>query len=111
MTTRNLNKTWRDVVFAQYAADHEADVPFPVRYLIHVRTWGRDIFINIPQKIDVRTLRQAVLEFYAATRSGEPLWEGEHISVQPRGLTRAVVGHEGVGTEQPAEEARETGLT
>jgi hypothetical protein len=35
MRTRNLNKTWYDVVVDQYTADFEADVPFPVRYLIN----------------------------------------------------------------------------
>ncbi|KAK4235361.1 hypothetical protein C8A03DRAFT_36793 [Achaetomium macrosporum] len=53
MTTRNLNQTWRDVVFNQYAADHAAGVPFPVRYLIYASQWNRDIFIEIPAKIDV----------------------------------------------------------
>lgn len=85
MTTRNLNKTWRDVIFAQYTADYEADVPFPVRYLINVRTYNnRDILINIPQKIDVRTFKKAVLAFYIATRFGEPRWKNEHIWVEPR---------------------------
>ena len=53
MTTRNLNQTWRDVVFNPYAADHAADVQFPVRYLINASQWKRDIFIEIPTKIDV----------------------------------------------------------
>jgi hypothetical protein len=53
MTSRNLNQTWRDVVFNQYAADHADDVPFPVRYLIHASPWNMDIFIEIPAKIDV----------------------------------------------------------
>jgi hypothetical protein len=85
MTTRNLNKTWRDVVYAQYTKDYEDDVPFPVRYLINVRTYNnRDIFINIPRKIDVFTFKQVVSAFYTATRFGEPRWESEHIWVEPR---------------------------
>lgn len=35
MTSCTLNAKWRDTIFTQYAADLEADVPFPVRYLIN----------------------------------------------------------------------------
>ncbi|KAF7541925.1 hypothetical protein G7054_g332 [Neopestalotiopsis clavispora] len=85
MTSRNLNKTWRDVVWDQYAQDLEADVPFPVRYLIHAAQWRRDIFITIPSKIDSRTLRLATLEFHKQRRGhADPLWDGEHISVRLR---------------------------
>lgn len=85
MTTRNLNQTWRDVVFKQYAADYDADVPFPVRYLIKADTWGRDIFIEIPHKIDLRTFKKAVLDAMKATHKLEdPTHHGEHISVRPR---------------------------
>ncbi|KAK6066105.1 hypothetical protein SCUP515_10852 [Seiridium cupressi] len=87
MTTRNLNRTWRDVVWAQYAADLEADVPFPVRYLIHSPQWKCDIMITIPSKIEYQTFRRAVLDFAITVRpqrQTEPIWEGEHISVRPR---------------------------
>lgn len=87
MTSRNLNKTWRDVVWEQYEADFQADVPFPVRYLIHAGEWKRDIFITIPNKISYQDFRRAVLDFYVATRrleQREPLWENEFISVRPR---------------------------
>jgi hypothetical protein len=39
MAFRNLNKTWRDVVFEQYEEDHAAGVPFPVTYLINATQW------------------------------------------------------------------------
>lgn len=87
MTTRNLNKTWRDVVWDQYEADFEADVLFPVRYLIHASEWKRDIFITIPNKITHEDFRRAVLDFLVATRrveKREPIWENELISVRPR---------------------------
>lgn len=84
MTTRNLNTTWRDVVFTQYAADYEADVPFPVTYLINVPEWKQDILIKIPKKIDLKTLRKSVLDFCRAARGADPIYDGEHISVQPR---------------------------
>lgn len=84
MTSRNLNQTWRDVVFAQYDSDHAADVPFPVRYLIQASPWQRDIFILIPRKISPRELRHAVGAFYAARRHDEPVFDGPLISVWPR---------------------------
>lgn len=88
MTTRNLNRTWRDVVFKQYEQDHEADVPFPVRYLINITTrfgWKGDIFIEIPTKIDPRVLRRALLDWYCAVGTAADLTHrGEHISVRPR---------------------------
>ncbi|KAK7715037.1 hypothetical protein SLS64_003734 [Diaporthe eres] len=84
MTTRNLNQTWRDVVFTQYTADYEADVPFPVTYITNVPEWKQDILIKIPKKIDLKTLRKSVLDFCHATRGADPVYDGEHISVQPR---------------------------
>lgn len=87
MTTRNLNRTWRDVIFAQYEADHEADVPFPIRYLINAPEWKQDIFIEIPSKVDPKTLRNAVLLFYRDSLRGSPEYVGEHISVRPRKRT------------------------
>lgn len=89
MTTRNLNKTWRDVVFKQYAADLEADVPYPVRYLINIPVVyglpGRDIWIEIPSKIDLKTLKNAVLAFMLATRDiGDPTYNDDHIAVRAR---------------------------
>lgn len=84
MTTRNLNKTWRDIVFAQYAADFDADVPFPVRYLINADVWKKDIFIEIPTKIPVETLRRSVLTFRAKRLNSDPAYRDENISVRAR---------------------------
>ncbi|KAK4122546.1 hypothetical protein N657DRAFT_681555 [Parathielavia appendiculata] len=84
MTTRNLNQTWRDVVFNQYAADYAADVPFPVRYLIHADQWNRDIFIEIPTKIDAPTFRRAILDFCVARRNQAPVYGDDRIKVRPR---------------------------
>lgn len=85
MTSRNLNQTWRDVVFKQYESDHAADVPFPVRYLISASEWKRDIFIKIPAKIDVPVFRQAVLHFVKAKRlEDDPAYEDERIKVRAR---------------------------
>jgi hypothetical protein len=85
MTTRNLNKTWRDVVVDQYAADFDADVPFPVRYLINADVWKKDIFIEIPTKIPVETLRRSVLTFVRAKRlDSDPAYRDENISVRAR---------------------------
>jgi len=84
MTSRNLNTTWRDTIFKQYAADFEADVPYPVRYLINAPPW-KDIFITVPEKIDLRAYRNAVFTFYKAKHCSEdPTYEDEQISVQPR---------------------------
>ncbi|KAK6196707.1 hypothetical protein LQW54_011275 [Pestalotiopsis sp. IQ-011] len=112
MTSRNLNKTWRDVVWDQYAQDLEADVPFPVRYLIHAAQWRRDIFITIPSKIDTRTLRRAVLEFVKARRrEPDPLWDGEYISVRACVRQRVPQGQESGAESVPQEGPLERGYT
>jgi hypothetical protein len=92
MTSRNLNTTWRDTIFTQYAADLEDDVPFPVRYLINAPPW-RDIFITVPEKIDLRAYKNAVLAFYKDRRCSEdPTYEDECISVRPRKAVGGAVG-------------------
>ena len=85
MTTRNLNQTWRDVVFKQYEEDHAADVPFPVRHLINAPEWKKDIFIEIPTKIGVPVFRQAVLRFCRTRRlTDDPAYEDDLIKVRAR---------------------------
>jgi hypothetical protein len=100
MTSRNLNQTWRDVIFKQYAADHEADVPFPVTYLINVPEWKQDIRIKIPQKIDLKTFKHSVLDFLRATGGEDPVYDGEHISVRPRKRPSSVPEHPTTGKER-----------
>ncbi|KAK4113662.1 hypothetical protein N656DRAFT_796899 [Canariomyces notabilis] len=85
MTSRNLNQTWRDVVFKQYEQDHAAGVPFPIRYLINAAEWKNDIFIEIPNKIDVPVFRQAVLYFSRTRRlADDPAYEDNLIKVRAR---------------------------
>lgn len=85
MTTRNLNKTWRDVVFAQYAADLEADVLFPLRYLIHASEWNKDIFIEIPENASVKTFRHSIFNLFRVKHvEPEPDYQDENISVRAR---------------------------
>ncbi|KAH7261652.1 hypothetical protein BKA59DRAFT_519 [Fusarium tricinctum] len=85
MTSRNLNKTWRDIVFEQYEADYAADVPFPVRYLIYGDQWKRDIVIEIPTKIEVPVFRQALLHAASSRRlENDPAYEDHLIKVRAR---------------------------
>ena len=84
MTFRNLNETWRDVVFRTYAQDHQDDVPFPVTYLISATEWKRDIIIEVPKKIDVKAYRHSVLKFTINLRFQDPVYDDEYISVRPR---------------------------
>ncbi|KAJ3501635.1 hypothetical protein NM208_g16898 [Fusarium decemcellulare] len=85
MTSRNLNNTWRDVVFKQYEDDHAADVPFPIIYLIYAPQWKKDIFIEIPIKIDVPVFRQAVLHAASSRRLlDDPAYEDDLIRVRAR---------------------------
>ncbi|KAI8677387.1 hypothetical protein NCS56_00628600 [Fusarium sp. Ph1] len=84
MTSRNLNETWRDVVFRTYAQDHQDDVPFPVTYLISATEWKRDIIIEVPKKIDVKAYRHSVLKFTINLRFQGPVYDDEYISVRPR---------------------------
>ncbi|ETS84207.1 hypothetical protein PFICI_02232 [Pestalotiopsis fici W106-1] len=112
MTSRNLNKTWRDVVWEQYAQDLAADVPFPVRYLIHAAQWRRDIFITIPSKIDARTLRRAVLEFAKERRrEADPFWDGEYISVRLRARPALTGQGESAAESVPLDDGPERGYT
>lgn len=83
MTTRNLNRTWRDVVFKQYADDYEADVPFPVRYLINTPQWSRAIIIEVPNKIEIKTLRQSIGAFFRAKHTSEdPTYDDGQIAIR-----------------------------
>ncbi|CAJ0550277.1 Ff.00g102070.m01.CDS01 [Fusarium sp. VM40] len=85
MTSRNLNKTWRDVIFEQYEADHAADVLFPITYLINAKEWKKDIFIEIPTKIDVPVFRQALLHAVRSRlRLDDPAYEDELIKIRAR---------------------------
>lgn len=84
MTFRNLNETWRDVVFRTYAQDHQDDVPFPVTYLVWAAEWKRDIIIEVPKKIDVKAYRHSVLKFTTNLRFQDPVYDDEYISVRPR---------------------------
>lgn len=89
MTSRNLNRTWREVVCKQYAADLEVNVPIPLRYLISVPMIyglpGQDIWIEVPSKIDLKPYKNALLAITLATRHvGDPMYSDEHITVQPR---------------------------
>ncbi|GMF78041.1 hypothetical protein BDV35DRAFT_395739 [Aspergillus flavus] len=85
MTTRNLNKTWRDIIFDQYSADLSANEPFPIRYLINAPEWKKDIFINVPKKISLEAYRSSVLAFCRTKyRDSDPIYEDENLSVRPR---------------------------
>ncbi|KAF4966050.1 hypothetical protein FSARC_6250 [Fusarium sarcochroum] len=78
MTTRNLNKTWRDVVFEQYPADLESDSPFPISYLIFVPKWKKDNLLNIPDKIEIKVFKSAVLEFARQALLDSPNIDSPH---------------------------------
>ncbi|KAJ4169821.1 hypothetical protein NW754_005968 [Fusarium falciforme] len=84
MTFRNLNETWRDVVFRTYAQDHQDDVRFPVTYLIFATEWKRNIIIEVPKKVDVKAYRHSVLKFAINLRFQDPVYDDEYISVRPR---------------------------
>lgn len=85
MTTRNLNKTWRDVLFQQYEQDYAEDVPFPVRYLLNVPEHHQDLWWEIREKIEPGTFRQAIFAWYQATRNTDNLtYEDQHIGVTIR---------------------------
>ncbi|KAF4502893.1 hypothetical protein FAGAP_851 [Fusarium agapanthi] len=85
MTSRNLNKTWRDIVFEQYEADHAADVPFPIRYMIYGDQWKTDIIIEIPKKVDVPVFRQALLHAASSRRlEKDPAYKDDLINIRAR---------------------------
>jgi hypothetical protein len=59
-------------------------VPYPVRYLISTPQW-KDIFINVPVKIDLDTFRRSIFTFFRTLhRSPDPTYQDEHISIEPR---------------------------
>ena len=90
MKTRNLNQTWRNVLFKQYAAAYEADVPFPVTYLIKVLEWDQDLLFNVPRKISLRTFKNSMLDFCRAAQGADPMYDGEYVSIQPRKASSAL---------------------
>lgn len=83
MTTRNLNRTWRDVVFSQFETDVETNAPFPITYLIYATPWNRDIIITISTKITPETFRREILDFFIK-RDPDPTFRCEHITIRPR---------------------------
>ncbi|KAL4756366.1 uncharacterized protein BDW70DRAFT_145013 [Aspergillus foveolatus] len=100
MTTRNLNKTWRDVVFEQYSVDLSANEPFPIRYLIYAFEWKSDIFINVPEKVSLEAYRRSVLSFCRAKlRDTDPTYEDENLSIRPR-ASRSQAEAEATGKQQ-----------
>ncbi|GFF24216.1 hypothetical protein IFM61606_09065 [Aspergillus udagawae] len=106
MTTRNLNRTWRDVVFAQYAADLETNEPFPIRYLINAPEWKKDIFINVPKKISLEDYRRSIHTFCRARyRDLDPAYEDENLSIQAR-VSRYNQRAEKIDNEQDAQESQ-----
>lgn len=106
MTTRNLNRTWRDVIFAQYAADLEANEPFPIRYLINAPEWEKDIFINVPKKISLEDYCRSVHTFCRAKyRDLDPAYEDENLSIQAR-VSRYNQQAEKIDDEQHAQESQ-----
>lgn len=85
MTSRNLNTTWRDIIFKQYRQDHTDDVPFPIRYLLHNPTWKQDLWYEIPRKIDPDSFRRSIIAFHRTTRgTSSPIYSDENLSVRPR---------------------------
>ncbi|XEV04438.1 hypothetical protein FSHL1_009725 [Fusarium sambucinum] len=85
MTARNLNKTWRDIIFEQYEADYASNVPFLIRYLIYGDQWKTDILIEILNKIDEPVFRQALLRAASSRRlEKDPEYQDDLIKVQAR---------------------------
>ncbi|KAG2003844.1 hypothetical protein GB937_009336 [Aspergillus fischeri] len=106
MTTRNLNRTWRDVVFAQYAADLEADEPFPIRYLINAPEWKKDIFISVPKKISLEDYRRSVHTFCRTKyRDPDPAFEDKNLSIRAR-VSRYNQQAEKIDNKQDAQESQ-----
>ncbi|KAJ9485736.1 hypothetical protein VN97_g7612 [Penicillium thymicola] len=85
MTTRNLNRTWRDVVRIQYTLDVDADVPFPLQYIIHAPEWNESLVIDIPNKVPVETIHRSISNFVREThRKPEPTYQDEKLSIRAR---------------------------
>lgn len=63
MTSKNLNRTNIDIILTEYQKDHAACVPFPIRYLLFDRKFGRDIFYEIPQDIEPDLLKSALNQY------------------------------------------------
>ena len=85
MTSRNLNKTWRDVLIQQYRQDLADNAPFPIRYLINVPERRRDLWWEIHEKIEPATFQQSIFAWYFATRGTDTLaYEDQHVKVTAR---------------------------
>lgn len=85
MTTRNLNKTWRDVLIQQYEQDLTENAPFPIRYLIHLPEHHKDLWWEIRERIEPNIFRQAIFAWYQATRGTDNLeYEDGHLKVTIR---------------------------
>jgi hypothetical protein len=92
---------WRRDLFLRYDADCEANVQFPIRYFINTAgPWQRDITIEIPSKLEHFVFRHAIRDFFLATRSGEPIYNEERLSVRLRGPGNSEQDPDGSTQEQ-----------
>lgn len=82
MTTRNLNQTWRDVLFNQYDLYHAINVPFPGRYIIFAPPWHRDILSEITKKLDPQIFHRSVQNFVTSKQyETDPAFSNGHILI------------------------------
>lgn len=68
MTSRNLNRTNMDILLEQYISDLAADSPHPIRYLLHDHKFHKDLWWEIPQKVDPQVLRRELVKYLACRR-------------------------------------------
>ncbi|RAH77619.1 hypothetical protein BO86DRAFT_392415 [Aspergillus japonicus CBS 114.51] len=63
MTSRNLNRTNIDIILSEFKKDRAAGAPFPIRYLLFDRKFGRDIFYEIRRDIEPDLLKSALNQY------------------------------------------------
>lgn len=85
MTTRNLNKTWLDVITAQYKQDFSDSVEFPIRYLLHNPLHKADLYYEIPYSVEPAVFKKSLIDFHIYTRAhGYQEFQDENIKVWKR---------------------------
>lgn len=83
MTTKNLNRTNRDIILSEYISDLATNASHPVRYLIFDKKFTQDIFYEIHQPVDPEVLKRA-LNQYIKERGNTIHYQNDVLKVWPR---------------------------
>ncbi|KAI1400131.1 hypothetical protein F4819DRAFT_462601 [Hypoxylon fuscum] len=83
MTTKVLNKSWFDTLQDQYQQDLEAEIVFPLTYILYYKRWDRDLHYEIKHKISVQEFHTSLVAFHRShtTLEDDPSYQDQSIKI------------------------------